>query len=77
MTIRTTIRTCIALASVAAAAMTQARAGGDKIAFPENYARASSTPRVDHADNKQFRELYTSRPRSMPPRRASRCRTAP
>ena len=35
-------------------------AGGDKIAFPENHAAGMLYTTVDRADNKQFRELFTS-----------------
>jgi hypothetical protein len=38
-----------------------ANAGGDKVAFPETYASGVMYTTVDRADNKQFRELYTSR----------------
>jgi hypothetical protein len=61
--IRSSIRTCIALASIAAAAMAlapQARAGADKIAFPESYASGVLYVTLDNAENKQVRELYTS-----------------
>jgi hypothetical protein len=37
-----------------------ARAGGDKVAFPENYAKGVLYTTVDRADNKQYRELYVS-----------------
>src|SRR4029079_10913484 len=37
------------------------RAGGDKILFPENYAKGVLYTTVDRPDNKQFRELYTSK----------------
>jgi hypothetical protein len=37
-----------------------ARAGGDKVAFPENYAKGVLYATVDRADNKQYRELYAS-----------------
>jgi hypothetical protein len=35
-------------------------AGGDKVAFPEDYAKGVMYTTVDRADNKQFRELFTS-----------------
>jgi hypothetical protein len=38
-----------------------ARAGGDKVAFPANYAKGVRYATIDRADNKQYRELYTSR----------------
>ena len=42
-----------------------ARAGGDKIAFPENYAKGVLYTTVDRADNKQYRELYVSPPEAI------------
>jgi cytochrome P460 len=59
----TTIRACVAFASIALAAMAgalQARAGADKITFPENYASGVLYVTLDNADNKQIREFYTS-----------------
>ncbi len=48
-------------ASIAAlAALTAARAGGDKVAFPANYDKGVLYATVDRADNKQYRELYVS-----------------
>jgi hypothetical protein len=41
------------------------RAGGDKIAFPENYAKGVLYATVDRADNKQYRELYVSPPAAI------------
>ena len=38
----------------------QARAGGDKIVFPENFAKGELYTTVDRPDNKQYRELYVS-----------------
>jgi hypothetical protein len=60
-----TIRTQVTIASVAAAAAVLAaiipvRAGGDKVAFPDNYAAGVLFTTVDRPDNKQFREFYTS-----------------
>jgi hypothetical protein len=53
-----------ALAAIAGACAAlfsmSARAGGEKVAFPENYAKGVLYTTVDRADNKQFRELYTS-----------------
>jgi hypothetical protein len=34
------------------------RAGGDKVAFPADYAKGVLFTIVDRADNKQYRELY-------------------
>ena len=52
---------CVAAALVAVAA----RAGGDKIVFPENYASGTLYTTVDRADNKQFRELFVSPPAAV------------
>src|ERR1700732_1451950 len=64
MTIRiTTMRTCVAFASIAFAAMAiapQARAGADKITFPDNYASGVLYATFDKADNKQVHEFYAS-----------------
>jgi hypothetical protein len=50
-----------AIAALAAVSLTIAvRAGGDKIGFPENYAKGVLYTTVDRPDNKQYRELYTS-----------------
>jgi hypothetical protein len=50
-----------ALVGVAVAAIgTQVRAGGDKIVFPEGFDKGVLYTTVDRADNKQYRELYTS-----------------
>ena len=37
-----------------------ARAGGDKIAFPENFDKGTLYATVDRYDNKQYRELYAT-----------------
>ena len=37
-----------------------ARAGGDNVKFPENYAKGVLYTTVDRADNKQYRELYST-----------------
>jgi Cytochrome P460 len=36
------------------------QAGGDLVAFPENYAKGVLYTTVDRADNKQYRELYAT-----------------
>jgi hypothetical protein len=55
-------RTYVAVAAVTGAAVValamQANAGGDKIAFPEDYAKGVLYTTVDRPDNKQYRELY-------------------
>lgn len=59
-------RSNVIVAMLAATAATLAvagsvRAGGDKVAFPENYAQGVLYATIDRPDNKQYRELYTSR----------------
>jgi hypothetical protein len=55
-------RTHVTIAAVTGAAVValamQAYAGGDKIAFPQDYAKGVLYTTVDRADNKQYRELY-------------------
>jgi hypothetical protein len=52
---------CIAIAMIGmTVAVVSAQAGGDKVAFPEDYAKGVLYTTVDRADNKQFRELFTS-----------------
>lgn len=49
------------MAALAAVALTATvRAGGDKVVFPENYAKGVLYTTVDRADNKQYRELYST-----------------
>ncbi len=51
----------VATLSLAAVALTVGvRAGGEKIAFPENYAKGVLYTTVDRPDNKQYRELYAT-----------------
>lgn len=51
----------IAIIATAVVTLTVAvRAGGDKVAFPENYAKGVLYTTVDRADNKQYRELYAT-----------------
>jgi cytochrome P460 len=48
-------------AALVAVSLTVAvRAGGDKIAFPENYAKGVLYTTVDRPDNKQYRELFAT-----------------
>lgn len=48
-------------AGLASAALTLvAQAGGDNVKFPENYAKGVLYTTVDRADNKQYRELYST-----------------
>jgi hypothetical protein len=51
----------LSIAALAAVSFTVAvRAGGDKIAFPENYAKGVLYAIVDRPDNKQYRELFST-----------------
>ena len=61
MTIRTHVTVASIAASAALAVVLTARAGGDKVAFPEDYAKGVLYTSVDRADNWQYREQYTSR----------------
>jgi len=49
----------LSLAGLAAISLTVAvRAGGDKVAFPADYAKGVLYTTLDRADLKQFREIY-------------------
>jgi hypothetical protein len=51
----------LTLAVMAAVVLTASvRAGGDNVKFPENYAKGVLYTTVDRADNKQYRELYST-----------------
>jgi len=66
MTIGKSIAASAAIACAATALLAvAARAGGDNVAFPENYASGVLYTTVDRADNKQFRELYVSPPAAI------------
>src|ERR1041385_1819980 len=57
------IRSVFTVALAAAAVSLVARevgAGGDKVAFPENFAQGVMYTTVDRADNKQYRELFVT-----------------
>src|SRR5213080_915951 len=61
MTIRNYFTIGSAAAALAALAIAgPVGAGGDKVAFPENHETSVLFTTVDRADNKQFREFYTS-----------------
>src|SRR5712691_3136697 len=49
-------------AIIAAAALTVAWAGAENVAFPANHDKGVLFATVDRADNKQYREFYTSQP---------------
>jgi hypothetical protein len=62
MTTRTNVTLAAVVATVAGLALAaEVRAGADRIAFPENFAQGVLYTTVDRPDNKQFRELFTSR----------------
>ena len=65
MTFRTPIAIAAMTGAVAALAVIPVRAGGDKVAFPANYAQGVLYTTVDRADNKQYRELYVSPPAAI------------
>jgi hypothetical protein len=66
MQLRTSLAVSAAVACVSAALIAvTARAGGDKVAFPANYASGTLYTTVDRADNKQYRELYVSPPAAI------------
>jgi hypothetical protein len=48
----------IAIAAALGGVAIQVRAGGDKVAFPENYAAGILYGTVDRYDTKQYREQY-------------------
>ena len=49
----------LSVTALAAVSLTVAvRAGGDLVAFPQNYAKGVLYTTVDRPDSKQFRELY-------------------
>jgi plastocyanin len=61
MTSRKPLVIAAALGSVAGLALAiQVRAGGDKVAFPENYAAGILYDTVDRYDVKQYREQYAT-----------------
>ena len=56
----TTSVACAIMVTTAAVAYAQFASGGSKIKFPENYAKGVLYTTVDRADNKQYRELFTT-----------------
>jgi hypothetical protein len=56
MTTRKSIAIAILAATAASAIAIQVRAGGDKVAFPANFASGVTYTTLDRADNKQYRE---------------------
>jgi hypothetical protein len=46
--------------AAAVSAQAQVKPSGEKVAFPENYAQGVLFATLDRADNKQYREFYTS-----------------
>jgi Cytochrome P460 len=60
MTTRKSIAIAVLAATTASVIAVQVRAGGDKVAFPENFASGVMYTTVDRADNKQYRELFVT-----------------
>jgi hypothetical protein len=61
MTFGKSVAIVTTLAGISAAFIAAgARAGGDLVAFPETFAAGVLYTTVDRADNKQYRELFTS-----------------
>jgi len=60
MTTRKSIAIAILAATAASAIAIQVRAGGDKVAFPANFASGVTYTTLDRADNKQYRELFVT-----------------
>jgi hypothetical protein len=61
MTMRIHVTLAVVAGTAAALAIAmQARAGGDNVAFPQNYAQGVLFTTVDRPDNKQYREFYAS-----------------
>ena len=57
---KTAIITAAAAIVAAATAVDLVRAGGDKVAFPADYAKGVVYMTLDRPENKQVREYYTS-----------------
>ena len=58
---KTKLMHVLSVAALAAVSLTVAvRAGGDKVAFPENYAKGVLYHTFDVPDTKLYREIYTS-----------------
>ena len=55
-----TLRILPALALIGAGLTLVAQAGGDNVKFPESYAKGVLYTTVDRADNKQYRELFST-----------------
>lgn len=66
MKYRRSIAALAAIAGVGAMSFAiSAKAGGDLVKFPEDYAKGVLYTTVDRPDNKQFRELYVSPPAAI------------
>src|SRR5260370_41512980 len=59
----------VAVTVAGLAAAVQVRAGGDRVAFPENYAKGVVYLTLDKPDNKQVREYFTSPAAAEAPRK--------
>ncbi len=60
-----TVAAIAAVTGLSLALVLDARAGGDKVAFPQDYAKGVLYGTVDRPDNKQYRELYVSPPAAL------------
>ncbi len=60
-----TLAAVATVAGLSLALALQARAGGDKVAFPQDYAKGALYDTVDRPDNKQYRELYVTPPSAL------------
>jgi hypothetical protein len=60
-----TVAAIAAVAGLSLALALQARAGGDKVAFPQDFSKGALYATVDRPDNKQYRELYVSPPSAL------------
>lgn len=61
MILRTRSIVVIAAAGIAVAAAVEVKAGGEKIVFPEDYAKGVVYMTIDRAQNKQTTDYYVSR----------------
>ena len=60
-----TVAAIAAVAGLSLALVLDARAGGDKVAFPQDFEKGALYATVDRPDNKQYRELYVSPPAAL------------
>ena len=70
---RITVTAAVAIVAALAAAVS-VRAGNEKIAFPNDYAKGVVYKTEDRPDNKQIRELFITLEAVEAVRRGRRCR---